>query len=55
MSKSTKKATDPIDSPKEVKESKDPKIDQDVPGYPSHPSSKEDMKKKDPLHKADKK
>ncbi|WP_162817924.1 hypothetical protein U0035_17795 [Niabella yanshanensis] len=55
MSKTTKKSTDPIDSPKEVKESKDPKIDQDVPGFPSHPSSKEDLKKKDPANKTNKK
>ena len=55
MPKSTKKTTDPIDSPKEVKESKDPKIDQDVPGFPGHPSSKEDLEKKDPLRKAYKK
>ncbi|MCH5717446.1 hypothetical protein [Niabella hibiscisoli] len=55
MAKLSKKSTDPIDSPAEVKESKDPKIDQDVPGYPSHPSSKEDIKEKDPAGKAHKK
>ncbi len=55
MSKTTKKSTDPIDAPKEVKESKDPKIDQDLPGFPHHPSSKEDLKKQDPADKSHKK
>lgn len=55
MSKTTSKSTDPIDAPKEAKESKDPKIDQDVPGFPHHPSNKEDLKKKDPADKTHKK
>ncbi|HTG56755.1 MAG TPA: hypothetical protein VL943_10840 [Niabella sp.] len=55
MSKTTKKSTDPIDSPKEVKESKDPKIDQDVPGFPHYPSSKGDLKKQEPTGKSHKK
>lgn len=55
MAKATKKNTDPIDSPKEVEESKDPRIDQDVPGFPGHPSSKEDLQKKAPADKTNKK
>ncbi len=55
MAKSSPKTTDPIDSPSEVKESKDPKIDQDLPGFPNHPSSKDDIKKKDPANKTHKK
>ncbi len=55
MSDTKKKSTDPINTPQEVKESKDPKIDQDVPGFPHHPSGKEDLKKQDPADKAHKK
>jgi|GEM_PF-2650710 len=40
------KKTNPIDKKKEVEESKDPKITQDVPGFPHHPSSEEDLKRK---------
>jgi len=46
MSKSNKKQTDPIDTKKKVKESNDPHIDQDVPGFPGPPSSEKDLKKK---------
>ncbi|WP_346238114.1 hypothetical protein ABDK00_003460 [Niabella insulamsoli] len=55
MPKSTDKKTDPIDSSKEVKESKDPKIDQDMPGFPHHPSSQEDLKKEKPTRNEQKK
>jgi hypothetical protein len=55
MAKAQKKNTDPIDSGKEVKQSNDPHIDQDVPGFPDPPSSKEDLKKKKPIKKAYKK
>lgn len=34
--------TNPIDTPKEVDQTKDPKIDQDFPGYPHYPA-KEDI------------
>lgn len=40
------KPTDPIKEKGEVDESKDPRIDQDVPGFPHHPSKEEDIKKK---------
>lgn len=40
------KTTDPIDKKSEVEASNDPRIDQDVPGFPHHPSSEEDLKKK---------
>ncbi|GAB3421574.1 hypothetical protein [Niabella aquatica] len=49
MSKSNKKATDPIDTKKEVQESNDPRIDQDLPGFPGPPSSEKDLKKKKPV------
>ncbi|MGC4235834.1 MAG: hypothetical protein QM594_22880 [Niabella sp.] len=52
MSKSNKKPTDPINTKKEVKESNDPRIDQDVPGFPGPPSSEEDLKKKKPVPEA---
>ncbi|MCH5599400.1 hypothetical protein [Niabella ginsengisoli] len=55
MAKSNKKKNDPINSGKEVKESNDPHIDQDVPGFPDPPSGKEDLKKKEPIKKAYKK
>lgn len=40
------KTTNPIDKKKEVEESNDPKITQDLPGFPHHPSSEEDLKRK---------
>ncbi|HTN46633.1 MAG TPA: hypothetical protein VL098_09830 [Flavipsychrobacter sp.] len=43
-----RKDTDPITEEEEVKKSNDPKIDQDVPGFPHHPSKPEDIKKKKP-------
>lgn len=48
MNESNKK-TDPIDTREEVKESNDPRIDQDVPGFPGPPSTDEDLKKKKPV------
>lgn len=36
------KKTNPIDTPQEVKQSKDPNIDEDFPGYPHYPA-KEDI------------
>lgn len=52
MSDKKNKRTEPITTKKDVEESKDPKIDQDVPGFPHHPSSNDDLKKKDPASKA---
>lgn len=46
------KATDPIESEKEVQQSNDPKIDQDMPGFPHHPSSEKELKDKNPIPKA---
>ncbi|WP_300602313.1 hypothetical protein [Niabella sp.] len=40
------KTTNPMDKKEEVATSNDPRIDQDVPGFPHHPSSEEDLKKK---------
>lgn len=40
------KTPDPMDKKSEVEASNDPRIDQDVPGFPHHPSSEEDLKKK---------
>ena len=40
------KNTDPIDDKEKVKESNDEGIDRDVPGFPNHPSSPADIKKK---------
>ncbi|MBO9592986.1 MAG: hypothetical protein J7599_08755 [Niabella sp.] len=40
------KTTNPIDKKAEVETSNDPRIDQDMPGFPHHPSSEEDLKKK---------
>ncbi|MCF3109011.1 hypothetical protein LL912_09505 [Niabella sp. CC-SYL272] len=36
----------PIDKKEEVEKSNDPRIDQDMPGFPHPPSSEEDLKKK---------
>ena len=52
MNNDNNKPTDPISSKNEVKESNDPKIDQDVPGFPDKPSSEEELNKKDPAPKA---
>lgn len=52
MNNNTNKPTDPIDSKNKVEQSNDPKIDQDVPGYPHKPSTKEELKEKDPTPKA---
>lgn len=41
--KSGKKA---ITKKEQVEANNDPRIDQDVPGFPHHPSSEEDIKKK---------
>lgn len=49
MAKTVKKKTDPIDSHLEVEKNPDPGIDKDVPGFPHHPSSIDDIKKKKPL------
>ncbi len=52
MNAGTNKPTDPIKVDKEVQQSKDPKIDQDVPGFPHKPSSEEELNEKDPHPKA---
>ena len=52
MAKEKQKQTDPITSKKDVEHSNDPKIDQDVPGFPHHPSTEKDMKEKNPTSKA---
>lgn len=55
MENDKNKPTKPITSKKEVEQSNDPKIDQDVPGFPHSPASEEELKKKDPTPKAHKK
>ncbi len=40
------KPNNPITEKNEVEESNDEHIDQDMPGYPHHPSQEEDLKKK---------
>lgn len=50
-----KAPTNPIKNKKDVEKSNDPKIDQDMPGFPHSPSSDEDLKKKNPISKAHKK
>ncbi len=52
MNTDTNKPNDPIKVENEVQQSKDPKIDQDVPGFPHKPSSDEELKEKDPHPKA---
>lgn len=54
MAKAVKKKTNPIDSNAEVEQNKDPGIDRDVPGFPHHPSSVADIKKKKPVKKTKK-
>lgn len=50
-----KENPNPIKTKKDVEQSNDPKIDQDVPGFPHNPSSEEDLKKKNPPSKVHKK
>lgn len=54
MSTSTKKndaGTDPIDDKNEVRKNPDPKIDQDFPGFPDAPSTRENVKPQTPSEK----
>lgn len=55
MSKSKLEPTKPITTNKDVEQSNDPKIDQDMPGFPHHPSTEDDLKKKNPTSKINKK
>lgn len=45
----------PITTQKEVEKNPDPKIDQDMPGFPHHPAHEDDIAKKDPTPKANEK
>lgn len=51
MAKSKSRKTDPIDKKSEVEDNPDPGIDRDVPGFPHHPSTINDIKKKKPVKK----
>ncbi|RYY55319.1 MAG: hypothetical protein EOO09_10835 [Chitinophagaceae bacterium] len=54
MSTSTKKndgGTDPIDDRNDVRKNPDPKIDEDFPGFPDAPSTKENVKPDSPSEK----
>ncbi len=42
-----------IDTPKEVEESQDQKIDQDFPGYPHHPAKEDIMNPESGMKKED--
>lgn len=56
MNKNEKKEpTKPMKGEKDVKKSNDKRIDEDVPGFPHHPSSPEDLKKKNSTSKIHKK
>ncbi|RYY62723.1 MAG: hypothetical protein EOO05_01650 [Chitinophagaceae bacterium] len=46
-----KQGTDPMDDNEDVKKSPDPKTDQDFPGYPDGPSTKEQVKPETPADK----
>lgn len=55
MATSKSKNTKAISSEEEIANHDDPKIDQDMQGFPHHPSTKEELLKKDPTPKINEK